>query len=167
MKRLAFAMPLSAALIFGLAGCIDATETGSASKAADSAPVETIDPNLPAKEKVAQTTLIKTVEESAGEHGGVFITVVMSPQQAGWDAEQVVKSAPMVPVKAIKKYYKGKQVDGVLVRIVGEITDEYGNSDPNGLIATWRMGSDFEKVNIDNLEYEQLWDLGGNVRVRL
>lgn len=91
----------------------------------------------------------------------------MSPQQAGWNAEQVVKSAPTVPVKAIKEHYKGQQVDGVLVRILGKIVDKYGNEDPNGLIATWRMDSDFKKVNIKNLNYRQLWDLGGRVLVKL
>lgn len=167
MKRLAIALPLAAALIAGLTGCTDATKEDSASTAVTSPPAESIDPNLPAKEKVAQSDLIKSVDESTGKYGGVFITVEMSPQQAGWDAEQLVKSAPLVPVKAIKKHYKGKQVDGVLVRIVGEVVDQYGNEDPNGLIATWRMDSDFKKVNIDNLDYEQLWDLGGKIMVKL
>ncbi|MET8220775.1 hypothetical protein [Streptomyces hirsutus] len=167
MKKIAVILPLSAVLIAGLTGCIDTTKEDSASAAVTSPSAESIDPNLPAKEKVAQSDLIRSMEEKTGKEGGVFITVEMSPQQAGWDAEQVVKSAPMVPVKAIKKYYKGKQVDGVLVRIVGEIVDQYGNEDPNGLIATWRMDSDFKKVNIKNLEYEQLWDLGGKVLVKL
>ncbi|WP_143203911.1 hypothetical protein [Streptomyces sp. CB02400] len=167
MKKLAIVLPLSAVLIVGLTGCSDTVAEDSAPAATASPAAESIDPNLPAKEKVAQSDLIKSVEEKSGKDGGIFITVEMSPQQAGWDTEQVVKSAPMVPVKAIKKHYKGKQVDGVLVRIVGEIVDQYGNEDPNGLIATWRMDSDFKKVNIKNLDYKQLWNLGGKVLVKL